>query len=76
VLSSLSASAAPPHRKFQMLNLPDRKLMQRLVAQTAAQPGILTAWLDILALAATSAQLRCVEVPKPLVGAGFGEVRR
>jgi hypothetical protein len=30
--------------------LPDRKLMHRLVAQTAAQPGIFTCWNDILSL--------------------------
>jgi hypothetical protein len=40
----------PLGRDFQVAALPDHKLMHRLVAQTAAQPGIFTCWLDILTL--------------------------
>lgn len=48
----------------------------RLVAQTAAQPGIMTVWLDILALGTTNSQLRCLPVPGALVGKTFAELRR
>ena len=76
MLASLASTAQVTGRDFQVLQLPDQKLMHRLVAQTASQPGILTCWLDVLALAATSAQLRCVTPPPKLVGKTYMEVRR
>lgn len=38
--------------------------------------GILTCWLDILALANNSAQFFCAELPGPLQGKKYMEVRR
>jgi len=31
-------------REVQVLQLPDMKVLHRLIAQTAAQPGIMTVW--------------------------------
>lgn len=61
---------------IQTLELPDRQLMLQLVTQTAAQPGILTCWLDILALANNSAQFYCAEVPPVLDGKQYMDLRR
>ncbi|KAF8072886.1 Utp11 [Scenedesmus sp. PABB004] len=58
------------------LELPDRQLTMRLVAQTAAQPGILTCWLDVLALATNSAQFSSAEMPASLHGLPYRDVRR
>eukprot|EP00878_Enallax_costatus_P041198 GHUV01047775.1.p1 GENE.GHUV01047775.1~~GHUV01047775.1.p1 ORF type:complete len:191 (+),score=62.15 GHUV01047775.1:318-890(+) len=49
--------------------------MHRLVVQTAAQPGILTCWLDILALANNSAQFYTVDLPEQLAQKPYMEVR-
>eukprot|EP00877_Chromochloris_zofingiensis_P015133 jgi/Chrzof1/9874/Cz04g19080.t1 len=76
VLASLAATAKVAGRDFQVLELPDNLLMYRLVAQTAAQPGILTCWLDLLALARDSAQFRCTPVPEKLAGKTYAEIRR
>lgn len=46
------------------------------VVQTAAQPGILTCWLDILALANNSAQFYTAELPDLLAHKAYVEVRR
>jgi hypothetical protein len=46
------------------------------VAQTAAQPGILTCWLDLLALTSSSAQFYCAPIPSVLGGKPYMEVRR
>eukprot|EP00775_Hariotina_reticulata_P013760 gene13760-13879_t len=77
VLHCLSVSSRLTGRSaVQVLELPDRQLMHRLIAQTAAQPGILTCWLDILALANNSAQFFCAELPASLHGKKYMEVRR
>ncbi|GBF90167.1 ion channel DMI1-like [Raphidocelis subcapitata] len=75
-LSSLVSTARVAGRDFQVAALPDRKLMHRLVAQTAAQPGIFTCWLDILTLHGASPQFMCRPAPKELEGKPFEEVRR
>lgn len=46
------------------------------VVQTAAQPGILTCWLDILALANNSAQFYTADLPDLLAEKQYTEVRR
>eukprot|EP00879_Flechtneria_rotunda_P014393 GHRR01015040.1.p1 GENE.GHRR01015040.1~~GHRR01015040.1.p1 ORF type:complete len:1094 (+),score=407.36 GHRR01015040.1:691-3972(+) len=61
---------------IQSFELPDTQLMHRLIAQTAAQPGILSCWLDMLALANNSAQFYCTELPAVLAGKPYVEVRR
>lgn len=56
--------------------LPDEKVLHRLVAQTSTQPGILTVWNDVLALGALKAQFRCMPVAAELVGRSYAELRR
>jgi hypothetical protein len=46
------------------------------VAQTAAQPGILTCWLDLLALTSSSAEFYCAPIPSVLRGKPYVELRR
>jgi hypothetical protein len=46
------------------------------VAQTAAQPGILTCWLDLLALTSSSAEFYCAPIPNVLSGKPYVELRR
>lgn len=46
------------------------------VAQTAAQPGILTCWLDLLALTSSSAEFFCAPLPAVLTGKPYVELRR
>jgi len=46
------------------------------VAQTAAQPGILTCWLDLLALTSNSAEFYCAPIPGVLRGKPYMEMRR
>ncbi|KIY93258.1 hypothetical protein MNEG_14704 [Monoraphidium neglectum] len=75
-LSSLVNTARVVGRDFQVAALPERKTMHRLVAQTAAQPGLFTCWLDILTLHGASPQFVCKPVPPQLAGKPFDEVRR
>lgn len=77
LLSSLSvASQLGGKAAIQSMELPDQQLMLQLVSQSAAQPGILTCWLDILALANNSAQFYVAELPAPLEGKPYVDVRR
>lgn len=46
------------------------------VAQTAAQPGILTCWLDLLSLTSNSAEFYCAPIPDALRDKPFVEMRR
>lgn len=46
------------------------------VAQTAAQPGILTCWLDLLALTSSSAEFYCAPIPGVLRGKPYVDLRR
>jgi hypothetical protein len=71
VASQLGGKAA-----IQSMELPDHQLMLQLVTQSAAQPGILTCWLDILALANNSAQFYVAELPAGLEGKPYMDVRR
>lgn len=76
-MHSLAASARlVGGSAVQALELPHSQLISRLVTQTAAQPGILTCWLDLLALATHSAQFHCVPVPAGLAGRPYVDVRR
>eukprot|EP00882_Tetradesmus_deserticola_P026183 GHRQ01028838.1.p4 GENE.GHRQ01028838.1~~GHRQ01028838.1.p4 ORF type:complete len:100 (-),score=53.40 GHRQ01028838.1:62-361(-) len=77
LLSSLSvASQLGGKAAIQSMELPDQQLMLQLVTQSAAQPGILTCWLDILALANNSAQFNVAELPPGLEGKPYVDVRR
>jgi hypothetical protein len=77
LLSSLSvASQLGGKAAIQSMELPDHQLMLQLVTQSAAQPGILTCWLDILALANNSAQFYVAELPAALEGKPYVDVRR
>ncbi|KAF6266746.1 hypothetical protein COO60DRAFT_11327 [Scenedesmus sp. NREL 46B-D3] len=77
LLSSLSvASQLGGQAAIQSMELPDQQLMLQLVTQSAAQPGILTCWLDILALANNSAQFCVAELPAGLEGRPYVDVRR
>jgi hypothetical protein len=77
LLSSLSvASQLGGKAAIQSMELPDHQLMLQLVTQSAAQPGILTCWLDILALAKNSAQFYVAELPAGLEGRPYMDVRR
>ncbi|KAI8476483.1 MAG: hypothetical protein J3K34DRAFT_259587 [Monoraphidium minutum] len=75
-LGSLVSTARVVGRDFQVAALPERKIMHRLVAQTAAQPGLFTCWLDILTLHGASPQFVCKPVPPLLAGKPFDDVRR
>lgn len=46
------------------------------MAQTAAQPGILTCWLDLLALTSSSAEFYCAPIPGVLRGKPYVDLRR
>jgi hypothetical protein len=50
------------------------QVMNRLVAQTAAQPGIMTVWLDILSGRINTSRFRFVPVPGSLGGKTFQQV--
>jgi hypothetical protein len=62
--------------RVQVLSLPDKLLTNRLVAQTAAQPGLLTVWLDILAPDATNTNFVCMHLPSDMEQMTYQDIRR
>jgi hypothetical protein len=62
--------------QVQVLALPDALLTNRIIAQTAAQPGVLTIWLDILSPSAASSNFKCLPTPPELQQSPYREVRR
>eukprot|EP00878_Enallax_costatus_P024764 GHUV01026449.1.p1 GENE.GHUV01026449.1~~GHUV01026449.1.p1 ORF type:complete len:262 (+),score=80.51 GHUV01026449.1:1875-2660(+) len=61
---------------LQVLAMPDDALVNCMVAQTAAQPGVLTCWQDVLSTSAGTSQLKCIALPKHLQGQPYVSIRR
>lgn len=76
VLQSLSTAGAVSGRNFQLLQLPDKKLVNRLTAQTAAQPGVLTSWLNFLQHEQEGSSFRIRQLPAQLQGKRYQDIRR
>jgi hypothetical protein len=62
--------------RVQVLSLPDKLLTNRLVAQTAAQPGLLTVWLNLLTPDATSTNFVCMHLPPDMEQMTYQDIRR
>lgn len=61
--------------QLQMMTMPEDALVNRIVAQTSAQPGILTCMQNILS-PATASHLRCVPTPPELQARPYRDIRR
>lgn len=61
--------------QLQMMTMPEDALVNRMVAQTSAQPGILTCLQHILS-PATASHLHCLPTPPKLQEQPYREVRR
>ncbi|WIA33493.1 hypothetical protein OEZ86_006620 [Tetradesmus obliquus] len=72
------AAAAGASRQLQLevLQMPDDALVNRIVAQTAAQPGVLSCWQDIIAPDAGSSHFCTVPLPQQLQQMTYRELRR
>lgn len=76
VQSTSAGTSDAANLRVQVLSLPDQLLTNRLVAQTAAQPGLLTCWLDLLAPDATSTNFVCVPLPPEMETQTYRNIRR